>query len=91
MKCSNIKMGGASMIVCGSQRIEVCACGQIGTRLCDWKLGKGRTCDASICDDCTTTPAKNKDLCKVHAKMWETRLDELVELKRHLSEASEDF
>ena len=72
MKCSYIKIGDHSVIACGPKRIRTCACGQIAARLCDWKLGPNQTCDALICDDCTTKPAKNKDLCKRHGRMWET-------------------
>ena len=78
MKCSRITVGGTEAIVCGSQRIQTCACGKAATRLCDWKKGPMTTCDAPICDDCTTHPAmgqprlveKNKDLCKRHAEIW---------------------
>lgn len=50
-----------------------CACGWISERLCDWKLPSGRDCDAPLCEYCTTSPAKGKDICPVHVgplKAW---------------------
>lgn len=40
---------------------------------CDWKVParKSGTCDAAICDRCTTKPAPGKDLCRKHAIEWE--------------------
>lgn len=70
MKCSTIQLGGAIAIVCGSRRLLVCKCGQVASRLCDWKLAGGGTCSKPVCDDCTTSPAPNKDLCTDHGEAW---------------------
>lgn len=48
-------------------------CFDIGGRLCDWNLPSGKDCDRSICEHCSTEPAKDKDLCPEHAlayKAW---------------------
>ncbi len=75
MKCTNIKLqGGQRVIVCGSQRVDTCVCGQIGTRLCDWKTTVGCTCDVLLCNDCSTSPAERKDLCRAHAELWGLQL-----------------
>ena len=74
MKCTTIKFGNRSTIACGSRRVDTCRCGQIATRLCDWKTGKDRTCDALMCGDCSTSPAEGKDLCRMHAIEWGARL-----------------
>lgn len=42
-------------------------CGYLGGRLCDWRLPGGKECSRSICQYCTTEPAKGKDLCPPHA------------------------
>ena len=70
MKCTTITMnGGGKAIVCGSQRVKTCNCGKINTRLCDWKMGPGITCDAMLCSGCTTEPVEGKDLCRYHAEL----------------------
>lgn len=75
MHCSHLTLrAGAhsvTAIVCGRHRIaRCCACGAPAPRLCDWKLGDGRTCDKAICVACSASPAPDKDLCPDHAKLW---------------------
>lgn len=71
MGCERIALpGGGAAIVCGTRtRTRRCACGRPATLLCDWKVPGRRsgTCDKPICDDCTTSPARGKDLCPAHA------------------------
>ncbi len=85
MGCSYVRLpDGTRAIVCGyRQRQRRCACGRPSTRLCDWKIaqpergrrgGKPKTCDAPLCDQCTHSPAPEKDLCKHHAAEWADRL-----------------
>lgn len=65
--------------VCGpGARAKRCAyCGDAATRLCDFavdrKRGKG-TCDAPLCDRCTTRIAGDGDLCRAHVPLWNARL-----------------
>ncbi len=75
MKCSRLVIEGTDVIVCGTRRyIVVCKnCGRVSTRLCDWKTAHRETCDYPLCDDCTMSPAKSKDLCPLHAKLWEEK------------------
>lgn len=61
---------GGSAIVCVNERVRRCRCGKRATRLCDWRTGRGRTCDVPICDDCATSPKEGKDLCPAHAEAW---------------------
>ena len=63
--------GFGPAIVCGPTRR--CKCGRRATLLCDWKVPsrKSGTCDAPICDRCTTSPAPDKDLCPAHAIAFE--------------------
>ena len=84
MKCTHVVVDGLRAIVCGRTRLPaaVCACGNPATKLCDWvvvrrALAQGHgfkveTCDAPLCDACTTAPAPGKDLCRPHALKWET-------------------
>ncbi len=71
MKCSTVKVGGTTAIVCGRQRVYSCIeCGAPAPHLCDWRLGPKRTCDRPLCDTHTVSPAQGKDLCPHHAAMW---------------------
>lgn len=70
MTCDHVILpGGGHAIVCSSGRRKRCRCGRRATLLCDWKVPtrKSGTCDADICDRCTTAPAPDKDLCPDHA------------------------
>jgi hypothetical protein len=79
MTCEHVSLpGGGSAIVCSSRRRQRCKCGRPATLLCDWKVPskKSGTCDAPICDQCTTSPAAGKDVCPKHApelKAWVSR------------------
>jgi len=61
--------GGRGIICSRTQR---CKCGRRSTKLCDWKV-PGGTCDAPLCERCTTVPAPEKDLCPKHAAEWAKR------------------
>ena len=72
MTCSTVNLGGIRAIVCtrSQRKPKFCPCGVIATRACDWKGGKKRRCSFPLCDECTVSPAKDKDLCPKHAKAW---------------------
>lgn len=88
MVCRSIPLPtGGHAIVCGPrERKKRCSCGRPASLLCDWKVPTKRnpkkTCDAPICDRCTTSPAEDKDLCPAHAvafRAWR-------EARAHLNE-----
>ena len=68
MVCTPIKLeGGMTAIVCcGRGRKRRCACERPATLLCDWKVGKGKTCDRPICTGCAKEVAHDKHLCREH-------------------------
>lgn len=86
MKCSHVKVGNISAIVCGRDRIRTQSCvkcGRPADKLCDWKIPrvfenpgisgarpKPATCDVPVCSACTFSPATDKDLCPDHAAAW---------------------
>lgn len=72
MRCTPMVVDGTPAIVCGRAPTKRCACGNEAGMLCDWKVGKNRTCDVPLCDGCTTSPAPGKDLCPGHAEAWAT-------------------
>lgn len=72
MTCEHVTLpNGATAIVCFDTRR--CKCGRPAKLLCDWKVPakKSGTCDAPVCDRCTTSPAPGKDLCLKHAVAFE--------------------
>ncbi len=78
MVCQVITLpDGVPAIVCGprGRADQRCGCGKRANLLCDWKVGSG-TCDTPICNDCTFSPAINKDLCPAHRHAyadWQAR------------------
>lgn len=71
MTCHHVPLpGGGHAIVCTPrQRRRKCkTCGRTADLLCDWKVPtkKSGTCDAPICDRCTTSPAPDRDICPAH-------------------------
>lgn len=81
MKCTPIEIEREGQkiraIVCGSARVATrpmrCMhkdCGRPTNKLCDWKVGDGKTCDMHICPEHATQPARGKDLCPAHAAEW---------------------
>lgn len=73
MNCERVQVpGGGVAIVCGTRRRDRCKCGKPATQLCDWKIKTRRsgTCDAPICNACSTKPAADKDLCPEHAQAY---------------------
>ena len=81
MPCTRVTLpGGVTGFVCSrtkpkDRHVPPCRCGVPHTKLCDWKTpdGPSPTCDAPLCESCTTVPAEGKDLCPEHAKEWEAR------------------
>lgn len=75
MPCTHVRIGSVAAIVCTPTR-RCRSCGKRADLLCDWKVPTKRsgTCDAPICASCTTSPAADKDLCRVHAEVWGEQL-----------------
>jgi protein-arginine kinase activator protein McsA len=69
MACEYVKFGNSFAICCSRNKkpqwCEFCH-ERPATKLCDHKLENGKTCDASICDHCTTNGGKDIDYCPRH-------------------------
>lgn len=51
--------------------VKACVrCGQWADRLCDWPMGKGKTCDALLCVNCAGSVGPEVDFCPVHAMLY---------------------
>lgn len=71
MACSYLIVDGQPVIACGRSRIHACIeCQAPAGKLCDWKLGSGKTCDAPLCDTHAHDMGRNKDLCHRHMTRW---------------------
>jgi protein-arginine kinase activator protein McsA len=69
MACEYVKFGDTVAICCSrGTKPKWCAfCHERpATKLCDYKLENGKTCDAPICDHCTTNGGKDIDYCPRH-------------------------
>ena len=60
--------GGHAHICVRGQRSKRCAFCSNGyvEKLCDFPVGKGRTCDAGMCAKCATAIARETDYCPKH-------------------------
>jgi len=61
------------------RRSKPCAyCSRPSSRLCDFPVMKDHgikgTCDCPLCDRCTTGFAREGDLCRAHAPLWDQKL-----------------
>jgi hypothetical protein len=72
MPCRMTNIGGVQMIACGpAKKPPACAyCGKPGGFLCDGPGDvAGKTCDVSMCLDCTYRPHAQTDYCRAHRKV----------------------
>lgn len=67
--------GGKAIVRFSGKRPPKCGwCARTSSKLCDAivsppeQVTHKRTCDAPICDQCTTSAGRNRDLCPMHAK-----------------------
>ena len=71
MPCYIIKMkSGAKAFMCGDIGPHCSHCADVGEYLCDYPVGDGKTCDASLCENHASEAAPNIHYCPGHALMW---------------------
>lgn len=73
MPCQPIAFAGLRGIFCGSKRNprQRCQCSSqrgSATLLCDAQIGPKRTCNAPLCNRCSTHIGPDTDLCRAHAE-----------------------
>lgn len=54
-----------------------CTCGnqyEFADYLCDWPMGKGTTCDMSLCKTCAREIGDDLHVCKIHHAVWQTQV-----------------
>lgn len=73
MACSTLTKDGVTFLICGRglpQQPSCRYCANTSTKLCDFPVGNGKTCDAPICDAHASSVGPDRDLCPKHASEW---------------------
>ncbi len=58
------------MFVCGNLGPHCAECADVGDHLCDYPVGKKRTCDRPLCELHANEIAPNLHYCAAHLGMW---------------------
>jgi 3-deoxy-D-manno-octulosonate 8-phosphate phosphatase KdsC-like HAD superfamily phosphatase len=56
--------------MCGELGKHCADCQDVGDNLCDYPVGKGKTCDRSICEHHSHEVAPNMHYCDQHYTEW---------------------
>jgi hypothetical protein len=65
----DIPGGGTALVKMAAPRRKRCSiCGEPGGRLCDFPVGAGKTCDASLCGRCAVPIRKDVEYCPTHPR-----------------------
>lgn len=69
MPCKPLPGGGYACSR-GTSRGPCSSCGYvIASKLCDYRLTNGKTCDRKLCSHCAVKRAPTVDYCPAHARM----------------------
>jgi hypothetical protein len=63
---SIVEHDGGPNFLCGDLIVPVCKCGIASDYLCDYPMGRGKTCDLSLCPNCSRHVGEELDLCEIH-------------------------
>ncbi|KTC15362.1 hypothetical protein AO391_25520 [Pseudomonas marginalis ICMP 9505] len=61
--------------LCGDLGPHCAECGAVGTQLCDYPVGDGKTCDRPVCEFHAAEVAPNVDYCPSHHTEWKAFRD----------------
>lgn len=59
--------------MCGDFEMAMCRetkCDREGQFLCDWPMGRGKTCDLPLCPGHAREIGDDRHLCPIHHPMW---------------------
>lgn len=62
---------GKTMFLCGDFGPHCADCAAVGDFLCDYPVGKGKTCDRPMCDDHAHEIGYELHYCEAHYQMWQ--------------------
>ena len=63
----------SSVWICGDIEIPMCkerGCEHAGDFLCDWPMGRGKTCDLPLCTRHAREIGEDRHLCPIHHPMF---------------------
>ena len=62
------RQGDGPTFICDStdEPMPVCKCGHWADVLCDWPMGRGKTCDIALCKCCSHEIGDDLDACVIH-------------------------
>lgn len=60
-----------TIFVCGDLGEHCADCSDLGTLLCDYPVGDGKTCDRPMCEEHAHEIGHELHYCEAHNKMWE--------------------
>lgn len=71
MGCATFVVGkdGEQGFICGEGMTPCKYCGALAEYLCDFPMGKGKTCDMRLCDRCRVRQEGDRwglDFCRAH-------------------------
>lgn len=69
MHCAHLPGG---IIVCSSWRIRrgaLCKCGLVAAFMCDWPIGRRKTCNKPLCERCRVEAGPQRDYCEDHVQL----------------------
>lgn len=66
---------GSRMFLCGNLGPHCAECADVGENLCDYPVGRKKTCDRPLCDLHATEVAPNLHYCGAHLGMWQAYRD----------------
>lgn len=61
---------GGQFFMCGNLGPHCSYCGDVGTILCDYPVGNGKTCDRHICENHANEVADDIHYCHSHHQEW---------------------
>lgn len=62
--------------ICGDIKIDIChrsGCGRASDLLCDYPVGRGKTCDLAMCPNHAHNVGEELDLCELHFREWQAK------------------
>jgi len=62
---------GKRGFMCGDLGPRCLDCGNVSDALCDFPVGRGKTCDRSICTTCSPDVQPDINYCRGHRDEWE--------------------
>lgn len=70
MGCYIVPCEDGKMFMCGDLGPHCADCNDVGENLCDFPVGRGKTCDRSICEIHSHEIGPNLHYCDTHFQEW---------------------